>query len=363
MSSADFARKLASARGHLANVRAHGNAEVNAVLVIENALNASEELAKALGLIAEERGHCVTCGELAGETNCTDCDCSYPCWEPMNAPAFAREALESVGPEEVVLSVDTPLPCPFCGCPLVGVSTPAVPRQRKSVKCPSCHSHGGYGNTDEEAIAAWNERVVPHSKELPCSTCGKHGCCDCVEEEKCAACQPLTEAEMVDQVADLTRQLDGMRRNRDNLRIYLLERTKERDEALSRATDAIQREGRARSLLASVVDARVEDTPEKSLDLVARAKIIEQGYRGGYEWYRNKWIGDQEEMIYDLVQGFVPRALVEEGLDLDALRTREVQRMGAAISKQSWHEMEASYNELRDKIDAELIRRSRATKD
>lgn len=51
------------------------------------------------------------------------------------------------------------LPCPFCNCPFVGVSVPAHPRVRMSVKCPSCHSHGGYGNTEAEAIAAWNTRT------------------------------------------------------------------------------------------------------------------------------------------------------------------------------------------------------------
>jgi hypothetical protein len=48
-------------------------------------------------------------------------------------------------------------------------------------------------------------------------------------------------------------------------------------------------------------------------------------------------------------------------LDLAALRRREVQMMGAAISTRSWHDMEHAYNQLRDKIDAELTRQMLAT--
>lgn len=46
------------------------------------------------------------------------------------------------------------------------------------------------------------------------------------------------------------------------------------------------------------------------------------------------------------------------GMDLEALRRREVQMMGAAISTRSWHDMENAYNQLRDKVDAELTRRT-----
>lgn len=45
-----------------------------------------------------------------------------------------------------------------------------------------------------------------------------------------------------------------------------------------------------------------------------------------------------------------------EALDLEALRRREVQMMGAAISTRNWHDMESAYNQLRDKVDAELGR-------
>lgn len=51
---------------------------------------------------------------------------------------------------------------------------------------------------------------------------------------------------------------------------------------------------------------------------------------------------------------------MSEAIDLEALRRREVQMMGAAISTRSWHDMETAYNQLRDKIDAELSRRRRA---
>ena len=51
---------------------------------------------------------------------------------------------------------------------------------------------------------------------------------------------------------------------------------------------------------------------------------------------------------------------MSEELDLEALRRREVQMMGAAISTRSWHDMENAYNQLRDKIDAELIRPKQA---
>lgn len=46
-------------------------------------------------------------------------------------------------------------------------------------------------------------------------------------------------------------------------------------------------------------------------------------------------------------------------IDLETLRKREVQMMGAAISTRSWYDMENAYNQLRDKIDAELGRRFR----
>ena len=50
-----------------------------------------------------------------------------------------------------------------------------------------------------------------------------------------------------------------------------------------------------------------------------------------------------------------------EALDLECLRRREVQMMGAAISTRSWHDMENAYNQLRDKIDRELTRQKLAT--
>ena len=49
-----------------------------------------------------------------------------------------------------------------------------------------------------------------------------------------------------------------------------------------------------------------------------------------------------------------------EPLNLESLRRREVQMMGAAISTRSWHDIESAYNQLRDKIDAELTRQHRA---
>lgn len=57
------------------------------------------------------------------------------------------------------MSAEIPKPCPFCACPLAGVSQPALSTVRLSVKCPACHSHGGYGNTAAEAIDAWNQRT------------------------------------------------------------------------------------------------------------------------------------------------------------------------------------------------------------
>ena len=52
----------------------------------------------------------------------------------------------------------------------------------------------------------------------------------------------------------------------------------------------------------------------------------------------------------------------QEGIDLEALRKREVQMMGAALSTRNWHNMENAYNQLRDKIDAELGRRFRVSR-
>lgn len=51
-----------------------------------------------------------------------------------------------------------------------------------------------------------------------------------------------------------------------------------------------------------------------------------------------------------------------EEIDLDLMRKREVQAMGAALSTRNWHDMEAAYNQLRDKVDRELGRRFRIAK-
>ena len=47
--------------------------------------------------------------------------------------------------------------------------------------------------------------------------------------------------------------------------------------------------------------------------------IVEEGYRGGYDFFRNKWIGDQEEMITDMVRCFVPRPLPRDVEDHAAI--------------------------------------------
>lgn len=54
-----------------------------------------------------------------------------------------------------------PAACPFCGCPFAVINRPIAGNVKLSVKCPSCHSHGGYGATEAEAIAAWNKRAHP----------------------------------------------------------------------------------------------------------------------------------------------------------------------------------------------------------
>ena len=41
---------------------------------------------------------------------------------------------------------------------------------------------------------------------------------------------------------------------------------------------------------------------------VTQERLVNIGYREGYEYFRNKWIGDHEEMIVDMVRCFVPRA-------------------------------------------------------
>jgi hypothetical protein len=41
------------------------------------------------------------------------------------------------------------------------------------------------------------------------------------------------------------------------------------------------------------------------------AVLVEQGYSSPYDAFRNKWIGDHEGMIADLVRDFVPRATPE----------------------------------------------------
>lgn len=40
--------------------------------------------------------------------------------------------------------------------------------------------------------------------------------------------------------------------------------------------------------------------------------------------------------------------------EVEAWRQREVQALGAALSRRNWHEMETAYNELRDKMDRHL---------
>ena len=45
---------------------------------------------------------------------------------------------------------------------------------------------------------------------------------------------------------------------------------------------------------------------------------------------------------------------------LDALRQREVQSIGAALSRRNWQETEMAYNQLRDKIDRTLLDLRRA---
>jgi hypothetical protein len=44
---------------------------------------------------------------------------------------------------------------------------------------------------------------------------------------------------------------------------------------------------------------------------------------------------------------------------LGILRQRELQLMGAAISRRDWHAMETAYNQGRDRLDALLIRMDR----
>ena len=51
-----------------------------------------------------------------------------------------------------------------------------------------------------------------------------------------------------------------------------------------------------------------------------------------------------------------------EEIDLDLMRKREVQAMGAALSTRNWHDMETAYNQLRDKVDREIGRRFRIAK-
>jgi hypothetical protein len=45
---------------------------------------------------------------------------------------------------------------------------------------------------------------------------------------------------------------------------------------------------------------------------------------------------------------------------MEALRQREVQMLGAALSRRNWHDVETAYNQLRDKIDAMLMAERRA---
>jgi hypothetical protein len=44
---------------------------------------------------------------------------------------------------------------------------------------------------------------------------------------------------------------------------------------------------------------------------------------------------------------------------LNETRQREVQALGAAISRRNWHDAEQAYNQLRDKIDFMLIEERR----
>ena len=55
-----------------------------------------------------------------------------------------------------------------------------------------------------------------------------------------------------------------------------------------------------------------------------------------------------------------PRWQPAEITRLEALRQRDVQAVGAALSRRNWQETEMAYNHLRDKIDRTLIDLQRA---
>lgn len=48
---------------------------------------------------------------------------------------------------------------------------------------------------------------------------------------------------------------------------------------------------------------------------------------------------------------------------LEIAAERDLQMLGAGLSKRSWHEVETAYNQLRDRIDAFLARSRAATRD
>lgn len=60
----------------------------------------------------------------------------------------------------------------------------------------------------------------------------------------------------------------------------------------------------------------------------------------------------------DLVQAFARHRLAHQPNPLAAevkiARQREVQMLGAALSRRDWHATEAAYNQLRDRLDAAL---------
>ena len=92
-------------------------------------------------------------------------------------------------------------PCPFCGADEesgVHIDTIVIADdigdiRRYSVVCENCGAEIGTFRSPEEAVEAWNKRVVKHgvwvhhSDNLECSECGYNACCN-ENSNYCPAC-------------------------------------------------------------------------------------------------------------------------------------------------------------------------------
>lgn len=116
---------IASARGHLANVKAHGNAEANACLVFEAVLDAAAALARPRAAVGERAWDNVVATEPCQSADETDED-GNSCWYIEIQSVGGHSIVATIwggSPEEVqsrvdaILGLQSPLAKVEGGCP------------------------------------------------------------------------------------------------------------------------------------------------------------------------------------------------------------------------------------------------------